>query len=228
MIGDLGQPDWDYRPVPDVYGESPYAMYPPVPYPQHVRGPAGAGVLPAQGPDDPGGQMKKLLALAVVLVGALGAYHALMFYDNNFRYGRMRETPAVKPHEEPLIRMEAGVVPVSGGEAVLRATPGRRSSPPGAGRRERHRPGQGRLLHLLRAVPRPELRRQRHRGAELHAASDRFALLRRAVQAGRGAFQERELRHPRRPPAAAGDHHHDRRPLERGRLRQVAGSAPLI
>ena len=68
--------------------------------------------------------MKKLLALAVILVGALGAYHALMFYDNNFRYGRMRETPAVKPHEEPLILMKTGVVPVTGGEAVLRAIPG--------------------------------------------------------------------------------------------------------
>ncbi|MCU0604330.1 MAG: c-type cytochrome [Desulfobacterales bacterium] len=68
--------------------------------------------------------MKKLIALAVVLAGALGAYHALVFYDNNFRYGRMRETPAVKPHEEPLIRMEGGIVPVFGGDAVLRATPG--------------------------------------------------------------------------------------------------------
>jgi mono/diheme cytochrome c family protein len=68
--------------------------------------------------------MKKLFALGAVLIVAIGAYHALMFYDNNFRYGRMRETPAVKPHEEPLIVMEAGVVPVSGGEAVLRATPG--------------------------------------------------------------------------------------------------------
>jgi mono/diheme cytochrome c family protein len=68
--------------------------------------------------------MKKLLALAVILVAGLGAYHALMFYDDNFRYGRMRETPAVKPHEEPLLRMETGVVPVTGGEAVLRATPG--------------------------------------------------------------------------------------------------------
>jgi mono/diheme cytochrome c family protein len=74
--------------------------------------------------------MKKLLALAAVLVGALGAYHALMFYDNNFRYGRMRETPAVKPHEEPLIRTEAGIVPVSGGEAVLRATLGPALKPP--------------------------------------------------------------------------------------------------
>ncbi len=38
LIGDLGPPDWDYRPIPDVYGESAYAQYPPLPYPQHVRG----------------------------------------------------------------------------------------------------------------------------------------------------------------------------------------------
>jgi mono/diheme cytochrome c family protein len=74
--------------------------------------------------------MKKLLALAVVLVGALVAYHALIFYDNDFRYGRMRATPAVKPHEAPLIRMEAGLVPVTGGEAPLRATPGALLKPP--------------------------------------------------------------------------------------------------
>jgi mono/diheme cytochrome c family protein len=53
-----------------------------------------------------------------------------MFYDNNFRYGRMRETPAVKPHEEPLIRMDAGAVPVTGGEALLRATPATMLSSP--------------------------------------------------------------------------------------------------
>jgi hypothetical protein len=46
VIGDLGQPDWDYRPIPDVYGESPYAMYPPVPYPQHVREPQGKESYP--------------------------------------------------------------------------------------------------------------------------------------------------------------------------------------
>ncbi|MGD8986221.1 MAG: hypothetical protein PVI53_19505, partial [Desulfobacteraceae bacterium] len=27
VVGDRGQPDWDYRPVKDVPGESPYAMY---------------------------------------------------------------------------------------------------------------------------------------------------------------------------------------------------------
>jgi mono/diheme cytochrome c family protein len=74
--------------------------------------------------------MKKLLVLVVILVGALGTYHALMFYDNDFRYGRMRETPAVKPHEAPLIRIEAGGVPVTGGEALLRAAPVSTLKPP--------------------------------------------------------------------------------------------------
>ena len=39
VIGDLGQPDWDYRPVKDVPGESAYTLtrpYHPLPYPQHV------------------------------------------------------------------------------------------------------------------------------------------------------------------------------------------------
>lgn len=38
VVGDLGQPTWDYRPVMDVPGESPYAIYQPMPYPQHVEG----------------------------------------------------------------------------------------------------------------------------------------------------------------------------------------------
>ena len=41
VVGDLGQPDWDYRPVKDVTGESPYAIYEPLPYPQHIRGQKG-------------------------------------------------------------------------------------------------------------------------------------------------------------------------------------------
>jgi mono/diheme cytochrome c family protein len=59
----------------------------------------------------------------LVLIGALvfSVYQGLMYYDNNFRYGRMRETPAVKEHEEPLLIMEEGLVPVRGGEAPLRA-----------------------------------------------------------------------------------------------------------
>ena len=41
VVGDRGQPGWDYRPVKDVPGESPYAMYETLPYPQHVRGQKG-------------------------------------------------------------------------------------------------------------------------------------------------------------------------------------------
>ena len=41
VVGDLGQPDWEYRQVKDVPGESPYAIYEPLPYPQHIRGQKG-------------------------------------------------------------------------------------------------------------------------------------------------------------------------------------------
>ena len=41
VVGDKGQPTWDYRPVKDVPGESPYAIYQLLPYPQHVRGEKG-------------------------------------------------------------------------------------------------------------------------------------------------------------------------------------------
>ena len=69
--------------------------------------------------------MKKFIGLLIV-IGIIGyaGYEALMYYDNNFRYGRMRETPAVRPYEEPLLKMEEGLVPVSGGEAVYRSTAG--------------------------------------------------------------------------------------------------------
>ena len=44
VIGDLGQPDWDYRPIKDVPGESAYAIsnpYHALPYAQHVQGEQG-------------------------------------------------------------------------------------------------------------------------------------------------------------------------------------------
>ncbi|CAB1063662.1 hypothetical protein D1BOALGB6SA_8446 [Olavius sp. associated proteobacterium Delta 1] len=69
--------------------------------------------------------MKKIIGLMIVVgVVLYVAYEALIYYDNNFRYGRMRETPAVRPHEDPLLKMEAGIVPVNGGEAIYRATAG--------------------------------------------------------------------------------------------------------
>ena len=69
--------------------------------------------------------MKKIVGfLIVVAILVLAVYHALMYYDNNFRYGRMRETPAVKPYEAPLLIKEAGLVPINGGEAVYRVSAG--------------------------------------------------------------------------------------------------------
>ncbi len=66
--------------------------------------------------------MKK--GIIVLLLGGFVfvVYQALMFYDNNFPYGRMRETPAVRPYEKPLLVMEPGTVPFNGGEALYRAT----------------------------------------------------------------------------------------------------------
>jgi len=41
LVGDRGQPTWAYRPVKDVPGESPYAIYEVLPFPQHIRGAEG-------------------------------------------------------------------------------------------------------------------------------------------------------------------------------------------
>jgi hypothetical protein len=41
VVGDLGQPTWNYRPIKDVPGESPYAVYQVQPFPQHVKGTKG-------------------------------------------------------------------------------------------------------------------------------------------------------------------------------------------
>ncbi len=51
VIGDLGQPDWDYRPIKDVPAESAYAVGPPyhaLPFAQHVLGEQGQEENPAQ------------------------------------------------------------------------------------------------------------------------------------------------------------------------------------
>lgn len=69
--------------------------------------------------------MKKIFVFFVIVgIILLAGYEALMYYDNNFRYGRMRETPAVRPYEEPMLKMEAGLVPFNGGEAVYRTAAG--------------------------------------------------------------------------------------------------------
>lgn len=60
-----------------------------------------------------------MLCLPLLLLAS--AYQLLMTYDNDFPFGRMRETPAVRPHENPILVMEAGLVPFLGGEALYRA-----------------------------------------------------------------------------------------------------------
>jgi mono/diheme cytochrome c family protein len=68
--------------------------------------------------------MKKIIGFFIlVAIVLLTVYYALIYYDNNFRYGRMRETPAVRLHEDPVLIEEAGLVPIDGGEAVYRVTP---------------------------------------------------------------------------------------------------------
>ena len=68
--------------------------------------------------------MKKAIGFIVIVGGViLVAYHLFIYYDNNFPYGRMWETPAVRPHEEPILIMEAGIIPHRGGEQIYMATP---------------------------------------------------------------------------------------------------------
>jgi mono/diheme cytochrome c family protein len=58
------------------------------------------------------------------------AYEGLIYFDQNFKYGRMRETPGVRPDEEAPLPMEQGVIPVQGGEAILKATSAERLASP--------------------------------------------------------------------------------------------------
>lgn len=58
-----------------------------------------------------------LLAVSTVLLTVWGAITA---YDYNMKVGRMWVTPAVRPHQEPLLVMDAGLVPVTGGETRWR------------------------------------------------------------------------------------------------------------
>jgi mono/diheme cytochrome c family protein len=75
--------------------------------------------------------MKRFVFVVVVLAAVLWAgYSAFIYYDNNFRYGRMRETPVVKPHEDPIPTMDKDAVPIHGGEALLRIGEGEELSSP--------------------------------------------------------------------------------------------------
>jgi mono/diheme cytochrome c family protein len=66
--------------------------------------------------------MKRILVLGIIASTlVLVAYGVITLYDYNLTVGRMWETPAIKPHENPIPFMEPGSVPVTGGEALYRA-----------------------------------------------------------------------------------------------------------
>ncbi|MGD8369873.1 MAG: cytochrome c [Desulfobacterales bacterium] len=74
--------------------------------------------------------MKRFLVILIPILLIVAVYHLLIFYDNRFPHGRMKETPAVKPYEKRVLIMEQGVVPASGGEMSLRAVPADRLTAP--------------------------------------------------------------------------------------------------
>ena len=65
--------------------------------------------------------MKKNL---IIVFGALtvlfGAYSVITIHDTYFKWGRMWQTPAVRPHEKPILIMDDEAVPTHGGEARYR------------------------------------------------------------------------------------------------------------
>ena len=66
--------------------------------------------------------MKKNL---IILFGGLtvffAAYAVITIHDTYFKWGRMWQTPAVRPHEEPILIMDKDAIPIHGGEALYRA-----------------------------------------------------------------------------------------------------------
>jgi mono/diheme cytochrome c family protein len=65
--------------------------------------------------------MKKQLVPIILVAFVWAVYAALMAYDKYFPYGRMRETPAVRPYETPLLVMDAETVSAADPEAGYRA-----------------------------------------------------------------------------------------------------------
>lgn len=65
--------------------------------------------------------MKQVLVLLIAVSVALtGAYGVITVYDDNLEVGRMWQTPAIRPHEQPIPIMAAGIIPFNGGEILAR------------------------------------------------------------------------------------------------------------
>jgi len=67
--------------------------------------------------------MKAVICLVTSLVVvSVAGYAALNLYDDWFPFGRMWQTPAVRPLENPQLAATTQSVPLTGGEAVYLAT----------------------------------------------------------------------------------------------------------
>ena len=64
--------------------------------------------------------LRILGAISIVAIFGLTVWGIVTLYDANMPFGRMWETPGVKPHEEPLPVMDTHTIPIGGGEARYR------------------------------------------------------------------------------------------------------------
>lgn len=65
--------------------------------------------------------MKKVLFLAVFVSLVLtGVYTVITLYDSNLKAGRMYQTPAIRPHEEPELIMDKRTIAGTKSEALIR------------------------------------------------------------------------------------------------------------
>lgn len=65
--------------------------------------------------------MKKVLFLAIFVSLVLtGVYTVITLYDSNLKPGRMYQTPAIRPHEEPQLVMDKRTIADTKSEALIR------------------------------------------------------------------------------------------------------------
>jgi mono/diheme cytochrome c family protein len=65
--------------------------------------------------------MKKVLFLGIFVSLVLtGVYAVITLYDSNLKPGRMYQTPAIRPHEEPLLVMDKRTIADTKSEALIR------------------------------------------------------------------------------------------------------------
>ena len=89
-----------------------------------------------------------ILALAAASV-LLVAWGVITLYDYNMTAGRMWETPVVRPHEEPILAMDKGLVPLHGGESRFRMLPGEAIASPLQNASSEAIIGKGKALYVM-------------------------------------------------------------------------------